>query len=466
MKSYLTALGGEDNEDVRMALSLLKEDGVDLFPSSAKRPRSHKAPPPPPPPRRPHRHHHRYDDFDDDDDDDDVSDYRDGESTPPQSAARSIPVVAPNPRGVRSQSGVAPRPIPDTTPHLTLAPPHPTGLTHAREPGLSRETTHARELELNHAAGAEAAEAAAAESFAVDESGSLQHVRWVTDSVDPIYGDVEVVGCFTVGGMATECTITKFVPQIRDRSVGLVALSADAKQLSAWMDPVDLGDDNIWKMEVHVSGPPGPCALDPAPSTWNIPASRDAWRPGRTALLRQIRGPMAGSIHVAVAFKGSKGGDCDVELWSGCIAVVAFRDCLLSNFCNGIPNAPPPVLSPSDDDHVASDVSALCPYMRLRMTKPCRGLRCEHAQCFELLPFVTMCVQRHLWVCPICLTPLPPHCVVADAGQQAAFNAARDQTNFIVDTSTGQCRPRPSRTNSAASASLGARSSTLAIELD
>ncbi|KAK8787186.1 hypothetical protein V5799_023039 [Amblyomma americanum] len=59
-----------------------------------------------------------------------------------------------------------------------------------------------------------------------------------------------------------------------------------------------------------------------------------------------------------------------------------------------------------DEDVVAKgvQVSLRCPLKESKMTVPCRGVRCRHAQCFDAYAYLTVneCTLNPHWRCPVC----------------------------------------------------------------
>ncbi|KAK4668796.1 E3 SUMO-protein ligase pli1 [Podospora pseudoanserina] len=63
----------------------------------------------------------------------------------------------------------------------------------------------------------------------------------------------------------------------------------------------------------------------------------------------------------------------------------------------------------SDPDVVATsqNLSLKCPITYMRLTNPCRGVKCNHIQCFDASSYLQMQEQSPLWVCPICNKATP-----------------------------------------------------------
>ena len=85
----------------------------------------------------------------------------------------------------------------------------------------------------------------------------------------------------------------------------------------------------------------------------------------------------------------------------------------------------------------STQVSALCPFLRTRMTHPCRGRDCQHDQCFELAFFVAQSRQKRFWVCPVCMHSLPWRALLLDESQQRAFIDAPYCDAFTVKGDSG-----------------------------
>jgi hypothetical protein len=62
-----------------------------------------------------------------------------------------------------------------------------------------------------------------------------------------------------------------------------------------------------------------------------------------------------------------------------------------------IKNYDPYVLMPNDQY-----ISDICPMSNKQIQKPGRGLKCAHAQCFDLVTFIKAAQKTGNWNCPIC----------------------------------------------------------------
>jgi E3 SUMO-protein ligase PIAS1 len=63
----------------------------------------------------------------------------------------------------------------------------------------------------------------------------------------------------------------------------------------------------------------------------------------------------------------------------------------------------------SDPDVVATsqNLSLKCPLSYMRLNLPCRGVSCNHIQCFDATSYLQLQEQGPQWLCPICNKPAP-----------------------------------------------------------
>ncbi|KAK4115157.1 hypothetical protein N656DRAFT_766425 [Canariomyces notabilis] len=63
----------------------------------------------------------------------------------------------------------------------------------------------------------------------------------------------------------------------------------------------------------------------------------------------------------------------------------------------------------NDPDVVATsqNLSLKCPITYMRLKVPCRGLGCNHIQCFDATSYLQLQEQGPQWICPICNKPAP-----------------------------------------------------------
>lgn len=62
-----------------------------------------------------------------------------------------------------------------------------------------------------------------------------------------------------------------------------------------------------------------------------------------------------------------------------------------------------------DPDVIATsqNLSLKCPLSYMRLKTPCRGLSCNHIQCFDATSYLQLQEQGPQWLCPICNKPVP-----------------------------------------------------------
>ncbi|KAL2201566.1 PINIT domain-containing protein [Corynascus similis CBS 632.67] len=63
----------------------------------------------------------------------------------------------------------------------------------------------------------------------------------------------------------------------------------------------------------------------------------------------------------------------------------------------------------SDPDVIATsqNLSLKCPLSYMRLKLPCRGVSCNHIQCFDATSYLQLQEQGPQWLCPICNKPAP-----------------------------------------------------------
>ena len=64
-------------------------------------------------------------------------------------------------------------------------------------------------------------------------------------------------------------------------------------------------------------------------------------------------------------------------------------------------------LPPITESIEPGTVSLLDPISGKLMDNPCRGVECQHNNCFEMKTFLKISNANHKWYCPICKQPLP-----------------------------------------------------------
>jgi hypothetical protein len=58
--------------------------------------------------------------------------------------------------------------------------------------------------------------------------------------------------------------------------------------------------------------------------------------------------------------------------------------------------------------------SLLCPLGKMRITLPCRGILCNHLQCFDGILYIQMNEKKSSWICPVCDQQLPFDNLIVD----------------------------------------------------
>lgn len=60
------------------------------------------------------------------------------------------------------------------------------------------------------------------------------------------------------------------------------------------------------------------------------------------------------------------------------------------------------------DNEVATmnlQTSLMCPLGKMRITAPCKSIRCQHIPCFDALVYLRMNEKKPSWICPVCYKP-------------------------------------------------------------
>eukprot|EP01113_Clastostelium_recurvatum_P043310 TRINITY_DN7136_c0_g1_i3.p1 TRINITY_DN7136_c0_g1~~TRINITY_DN7136_c0_g1_i3.p1 ORF type:complete len:491 (+),score=130.87 TRINITY_DN7136_c0_g1_i3:15-1487(+) len=85
-------------------------------------------------------------------------------------------------------------------------------------------------------------------------------------------------------------------------------------------------------------------------------------------------------------------------------------------------------LSSGQDDEIAEvncNVSLRCPLSHARISLPAKGQHCKHIQCFDLMSYVSYCVQQQLWQCPVCNRSVPLHDLRIDSNFEDILQGAK-----------------------------------------
>ncbi|XXH04715.1 hypothetical protein Hte_011137 [Hypoxylon texense] len=114
----------------------------------------------------------------------------------------------------------------------------------------------------------------------------------------------------------------------------------------------------------------------------------------------------------------------------------------------------------NDPDVVATSqkLSLLCPLSYTRLKVPCRGMACNHIQCFDARSFMQLQEQGPTWNCPICYNPTPFDTLAIDEYVQEVLEKTPDSEKKVVIEPNGEWRteteePEPNQPRPAASSS-------------
>ncbi|KAH6624525.1 PINIT domain-containing protein [Chaetomium sp. MPI-SDFR-AT-0129] len=88
----------------------------------------------------------------------------------------------------------------------------------------------------------------------------------------------------------------------------------------------------------------------------------------------------------------------------------------------------------NDPDIVAMSqvLSLKCPLSYMRLKQPCRGVSCNHIQCFDATSYLQLQEQGPQWLCPICNKPTPFEQLAIDEYAQQIL----DHTNESIEQVT------------------------------
>lgn len=65
------------------------------------------------------------------------------------------------------------------------------------------------------------------------------------------------------------------------------------------------------------------------------------------------------------------------------------------------------LISDSDSEVATTNlqVSLMCPLGKMRMTAPCKSIKCNHIFCFDASIYLQMNEKKATWICPVCYKP-------------------------------------------------------------
>lgn len=98
------------------------------------------------------------------------------------------------------------------------------------------------------------------------------------------------------------------------------------------------------------------------------------------------------------------------------------------------PAAPPADTSAGGSDDEDLDLVELetlipiaCPIGQTRIETPVRGVKCNHARCFDLENFIALAHQSGVWQCPVCLNPVSHDELKMDTAMQATIRGCAEE---------------------------------------
>ncbi|KAK4197452.1 putative E3 SUMO-protein ligase [Triangularia verruculosa] len=94
----------------------------------------------------------------------------------------------------------------------------------------------------------------------------------------------------------------------------------------------------------------------------------------------------------------------------------------------------------SDPDVIATsqNLSLKCPITYMRLTNPCRGVKCNHIQCFDASSYLQMQEQSPLWLCPICNKATPFDQLAIDEYARDILARTSDSTEQVTIEPNGE----------------------------
>lgn len=94
----------------------------------------------------------------------------------------------------------------------------------------------------------------------------------------------------------------------------------------------------------------------------------------------------------------------------------------------------------SDEDIVttSSVMSLKCPLSFTRIRTPCRGIGCNHNQCFDATSYLQLQEQAPTWTCPVCNKSVSWDNLVLDLYVQDILNSTAKDTEQVTIEPNGQ----------------------------
>jgi len=71
------------------------------------------------------------------------------------------------------------------------------------------------------------------------------------------------------------------------------------------------------------------------------------------------------------------------------------------------PTATMKIIADTDNEVATTNLqcSLLCPLGKMRMSAPCKSIRCKHIPCFDAMIYLQMNEKKATWICPVCYKP-------------------------------------------------------------
>ncbi|KAK3296217.1 PINIT domain-containing protein [Chaetomium fimeti] len=94
----------------------------------------------------------------------------------------------------------------------------------------------------------------------------------------------------------------------------------------------------------------------------------------------------------------------------------------------------------SDPDVVATsqNLSLKCPLSYMRLNLPCRGVSCNHIQCFDATSYLQLQEQGPQWLCPICNKPAPFEQLAIDEYARQILAKTTDEVEQVTIEPNGE----------------------------
>ncbi|KAI0094836.1 PINIT domain-containing protein [Irpex rosettiformis] len=93
-----------------------------------------------------------------------------------------------------------------------------------------------------------------------------------------------------------------------------------------------------------------------------------------------------------------------------------------------------------DDDIIAGHqkMTLKCPLSYVRITTPCRSIKCVHSQCFDALSWFSVMEQTTTWLCPVCEKVLNSEELIVDGYFDSILRATSEDVEDVIVEPDGQ----------------------------